>query len=74
MSLDDELVSTLAWWRDAGVDTLADDAPRYWFAAAAVLFNADGSVKGVATGDMGVARDGTHKSDYTPGLEIHAKY
>ena len=44
------------------------------FAAAEVLFNDDGSVKGVATGDMGVARDGTHKPDYTPGLEIHAKY
>lgn len=44
------------------------------FAAAEVLFNPDGSVKGVATGDMGVARDGTHRPDYTPGLEIHAKY
>jgi len=44
------------------------------FAAAEVLFNADGSVKGVATGDMGVARDGTHKGDYQPGLELHAKY
>lgn len=44
------------------------------FAAAEVLFNEDGSVKGVATGDMGVARDGTHKPDYTPGLELHAKY
>ncbi len=44
------------------------------FAAAEVLFNDDGSVKGVATGDMGVARDGTHKPDYTPGLELHAKY
>ncbi len=44
------------------------------FAAAEVLFNDDGSVKGVATGDMGVARDGTRKPDYTPGLEIHAKY
>ena len=43
------------------------------FAAAEVLYNADGSVKGVATGDMGIARDGSHKSDYTPGLEIHAK-
>src|ERR1700756_3831644 len=43
-------------------------------AAAEVLFNDDGSVKGVATGDMGVARDGTHKPDYTPGLELHAKY
>ena len=44
------------------------------FAAAEILFNEDGSVKGVATGDMGVARDGTHKGDYTPGLELHAKY
>ena len=44
------------------------------FAAAEVLFNDDGSVKGVATGDMGVARDGSHKSDYQPGLELHAKY
>ena len=37
------------------------------FAAAEILFNDDGSVKGVATGDMGVARDGTHKPDYQPG-------
>ena len=44
------------------------------FAAAEILFNEDGSVKGVATGDMGVARDGTHKSDYQPGMELHAKY
>jgi electron-transferring-flavoprotein dehydrogenase len=44
------------------------------FAAAEVLFNDDGSVKGVATGDMGVAKDGTHKPDYQPGLELHAKY
>ncbi|WP_085809047.1 electron transfer flavoprotein-ubiquinone oxidoreductase [Sphingomonas sp. TZW2008] len=44
------------------------------FAAAEILYNDDGSVKGVATGDMGVARDGTHKPDYQPGLELHAKY
>ncbi|QJU59935.1 electron transfer flavoprotein-ubiquinone oxidoreductase [Sphingomonas sp. AP4-R1] len=44
------------------------------FAAAEVLFHDDGSVKGVATGDMGVARDGTHKPDYQPGMELHAKY
>jgi len=44
------------------------------FAAAEILFHEDGSVKGVATGDMGVARDGTHKHDYQPGLELHAKY
>jgi electron-transferring-flavoprotein dehydrogenase len=44
------------------------------FAAAEILFEDDGQVKGVATGDMGVARDGAHKSDYQPGLELHAKY
>ncbi len=44
------------------------------FAAAEVLFDDDGRVKGVATGDMGVARDGTHRDDYQPGLELHAKY
>jgi electron-transferring-flavoprotein dehydrogenase len=44
------------------------------FAAAEVLFNDDGSVKGVATGDMGVAKDGSHKDSFTPGLELHAKY
>lgn len=44
------------------------------FAAAEVLFDENGAVKGVATGDMGVARDGTHKPDYQPGLELHAKY
>ncbi len=44
------------------------------FAAAEVLFNDDGSVKGVATGDMGVARDGEYKPDHQPGMELHARY
>jgi len=44
------------------------------FAAAEILWNEDGSVRGVATGDMGVARDGTHKPDYQPGMELHARY
>lgn len=44
------------------------------FAAAEILYHEDGSVKGVATGDMGIARDGTRKPDYQPGLELHAKY
>jgi len=44
------------------------------FAAAEVLFHDDGSVKGVATGDMGVARDGTRKPEYQPGMELHARY
>lgn len=44
------------------------------FAAAEVLFNADGSVRGVATGEFGVARDGTHKPSYQPAMEIVGKY
>jgi electron-transferring-flavoprotein dehydrogenase len=44
------------------------------FAAAEILFHDNGTVKGVATGDMGVARDGTHKPDYQPGMELHGKY
>ncbi len=44
------------------------------FPAAEILYNDDGSVKGVATGDMGVARDGSHRGDYQPGMELHGKY
>jgi electron-transferring-flavoprotein dehydrogenase len=44
------------------------------FAAAEVLFHDDGSVKGVATGDMGVARDGEYRPDHQPGMELHARY
>ncbi len=44
------------------------------FAAAEILWAEDGSVAGVATGDMGVARDGTFKGDHQPGLELRAKY
>ena len=44
------------------------------FAAAEVLYDDKGAVRGVATGDMGVARDGSHKSEYQPGMELHAKY
>jgi electron-transferring-flavoprotein dehydrogenase len=44
------------------------------FAAAEILFNEDGSVKGVATGDMGVGADGEQKASFEPGMELHAKY
>ncbi|HLR17813.1 MAG TPA: electron transfer flavoprotein-ubiquinone oxidoreductase [Alcanivoracaceae bacterium] len=44
------------------------------FAATEVLFNEDGSVKGIATGDFGIAADGSHKDGYMPGMELHAKY
>ena len=44
------------------------------FAGAEVLYNADGSVRGVATGDMGVAADGSHKPTYQAGYELIGKY
>jgi electron-transferring-flavoprotein dehydrogenase len=44
------------------------------FAAAEVLFNEDGSVKGIATGDMGVTASGEQGPNYMPGMELHAKY
>ena len=44
------------------------------FAAAEVLYNDDGSVRGVATGDMGVGRDGKPTAAYQPGMELHAPY
>ncbi len=44
------------------------------FAAAEILYHEDGSVKGVATGDMGVGVDGQPKDSYMPGMELHAKY
>jgi electron-transferring-flavoprotein dehydrogenase len=43
------------------------------FAAAEVLYHEDGSVKGVATGDLGIGKDGQHTENYQPGMELHAK-
>jgi electron-transferring-flavoprotein dehydrogenase len=42
------------------------------FAAAEPFFNADGSVGGVRVGDMGIAKDGSHKGGYTQGIDIKA--
>ena len=44
------------------------------FAATELLFNGSGAVTGVATGDMGVAKDGHHKDSFTRGMELRAKY
>ena len=44
------------------------------FAAAETLFDETGAVCGVAIGDMGVAKDGSHKAGYQPGIELIAKY
>ena len=43
------------------------------FAASEVLYHADGSVKGIATGDMGLNSDGTPSENYQPGMELWAQ-
>ena len=43
------------------------------YAASEVLYDGD-TVKGVATGDMGIGRDGQPTANYTPGAELHARY
>lgn len=44
------------------------------FAATEVLYDDNGAVKGIVTGDMGVNRDGTQSDNYTPGYELLGKY
>ncbi len=44
------------------------------FAGAQVLYDDQGRVKGVITGDMGVGRDGEPGANFQPGMELHAKY
>ena len=44
------------------------------FAAAEVLYDENGAVKGIATGDMGVSAEGELKGTFTPGYELLAKY
>ena len=44
------------------------------FAGAEILYDENGAVKGVATGDMGVGRDGKPTAAYQQGMELHAKY
>ena len=44
------------------------------FSVVDVIFGSDGAIEGVITGDMGVAHDGSHKDNYTPGIAITGKY
>jgi len=44
------------------------------FAASEVLFDDEGAVKGIATGDMGLQKDGTPGTNFARGMEIHAKH
>ncbi len=44
------------------------------FAATEVLYDAEGRITGVATGDMGISSAGERKDTYEPGMELHARY
>ncbi len=44
------------------------------FAAAEILYDENGAVKGVATGDMGLTREGEPGPNHQPGIELHARY
>ncbi len=44
------------------------------FAATEVLYNKDGAVTGIATGDMGIEKDGSHGPNYMRGMELLGKY
>ena len=44
------------------------------FAATEILYDDNGAVRGVVTGDMGINRDGSHSDHYQPGMELLAKY
>ena len=60
------------WMGEQAIELGAEVFPG--FAAAEILYHEDGSVKGVATGDMGVTAEGEHKPSFEPGFEFHAKY
>lgn len=60
------------WMAEQAMELGAEVFPG--FAAAEILYNEDGSVKGVATGDMGISAEGEQKSSYEPGFEFHARY
>jgi electron-transferring-flavoprotein dehydrogenase len=44
------------------------------FAAAEVLYDESGAVRGIATGDMGISKEGEHRADFTRGMELRGKY
>ena len=60
------------WLADQAAELGAEIFPG--FAATEMLYDDDGRVKGVATGDMGIDAKGEQKSTWQPGIEIHAKF
>jgi electron-transferring-flavoprotein dehydrogenase len=65
-------LGNLARWLGEQAETLGVEIYP-GFAAAEVLYNEDGSVKGVATGDLGIGKDGQPTGNFQPGMELHAR-
>jgi len=66
-------LGSLCRWLGGQAEALgADIFPG--FAGAEILYDEQGAVKGVATGDMGVGKDGQPTSAFQPGMELLAKY
>jgi electron-transferring-flavoprotein dehydrogenase len=66
-------LSNLGRWLAEQAESLGVDVfPG--FAASEILYNDDGSVRGIQTGDMGIGIDGEPKDNFTPGMELIAKY
>ena len=66
-------LSNVARWLGARAEALGVEIYP-GFAAAEVLYDESGAVKGVATGDMGVGKDGKPTDHFQPGMELHARY
>ena len=66
-------LGNLCRWLASEAETLGVDIfPG--FAAASALCDDDGIVRGVVTGDKGLARDGSRKAAFEPGIELRGKY
>jgi electron-transferring-flavoprotein dehydrogenase len=66
-------LGNVAKWLGAGAEALGVEIYP-GFAAAEVLFDEKGAVTGVATGDMGIARDGEITDRFTRGMELRGRY
>jgi electron-transferring-flavoprotein dehydrogenase len=66
-------LSNLARWLGAQAESLGVEIYP-GFTAAEILYNDDGSVKGVATGHQGLGKDGQPTANFQLGMELHAKY
>lgn len=61
----------MAWLGEQAEAAGVEIYPGY--AASEVLYHEDGSIKGIATNDVGIAKDGSPKETFERGMELHAK-